>query len=156
MENSKFAPKMTGVALALAAAGIISGCQTPTETTQAAPAASNTTDLVHCYGVNVCKGHNDCGTADNSCGGKAACKGSGFVATPSKACGDIGGTVKDDWVGEIAKTDLVHCYGVNTCKGHNDCGTAENSCAGKAACKGHGFVATTEKSCSDVGGEVGA
>ncbi len=53
MENPKFAPKMTGVALALAAAGIIGGCQTTTETTEAAAASSNTTDLVHCYGVNV-------------------------------------------------------------------------------------------------------
>ncbi len=155
MENSKLAPKMTGVALALAAAGIIGGCQTTGEKAEMS-AAENTTDLVHCYGVNVCKGHNDCGTADNSCGGQASCKGSGFVAMPSKACGDVGGEVKDDWVGEIAKTDLIHCYGVNTCKGHNDCGTAENSCAGKAACKGHGFVSTTEKSCGDIGGEVGA
>ena len=157
MENPKFAPKVTGVALALAAAGIIAGCQTATESAPTASASTNNTaDLVHCYGVNVCKGHNDCGTADNSCGGKASCKGSGFVAMPSKACGDVGGTVKDEWVGEVAKADLIHCYGVNTCKGHNDCGTAENSCAGQAACKGHGFVGTTEKSCGDIGGTVGA
>ena len=157
MENPKFAPKVTGVALALAAAGIIAGCQTATESAPTASASTNNTaDLVHCYGVNVCKGHNDCGTADNSCGGKASCKGSGFVAMPSKACGDVGDTVKDEWVGEVAKADLIHCYGVNTCKGHNDCGTAENSCAGQAACKGHGFVGTTEKSCGDIGGKVGA
>ena len=157
MENPKFSPKVTGVALALAAAGIIAGCQTATESAPTASASTNNTaDLVHCYGVNVCKGHNDCGTAENSCGGKASCKGSGFVAMPSKACGDVGGTVKDEWVGEVAKADLIHCYGVNTCKGHNDCGTAENSCAGQAACKGHGFVGTTEKSCGDIGGKVGA
>ena len=68
MENLKLAPKMTGVALALAAAGIISGCQTTTGTAEVTSASANTTDLVHCYGVNACKGHNDCGTADNSCG----------------------------------------------------------------------------------------
>ena len=156
MENPKFTPKMTGVALALAAAGLISGCQTTGESVETAAASAATTDLVHCYGVNVCKGHNDCGTADNSCGGQASCKGSGFVAMPSKACGDVGGQVKDDWVGEVAQADLVHCYGVNVCKGHNDCGTAENSCAGQASCKGNGFVATTEKSCGDIGGEAGA
>ena len=91
MENPKFAPKMTGVALALAAAGIISGCQSTSGTTPTASA--DTTDLVHCYGVNACKGHNDCGTAENSCAGKAACKGHGFVATTEKSCGDIGGKV---------------------------------------------------------------
>lgn len=155
MKNLKFAPKITGVALALAAAGLISGCET-TGSSATATAAADTTDLVHCYGVNVCKGHNDCGTANNDCAGHASCKGNGFVAMPSKACGDVGGTVKDDWVGEIAKADLIHCHGVNVCKGHNDCGTADNACAGQASCKGSGFVATSEKSCGDIGGEVKA
>jgi hypothetical protein len=33
-------------------------------------AAANTssTDLAHCYGVNACKGDNDCKTASNACG----------------------------------------------------------------------------------------
>ena len=54
MENPKFAPKVTGVALALAAAGIIAGCQTATESAPTASASTNNTaDLVHCYGVNV-------------------------------------------------------------------------------------------------------
>jgi len=26
----------------------------------------------------------------------------------------------------------VHCFGVNKCKGHNDCKTATNACKGKA------------------------
>jgi len=47
--------------------------------------------LIHCYGANICKGHNDCKTADNACAGQASCKGTGFVAIPSKACADIGG-----------------------------------------------------------------
>ena len=105
--------------------------------------------------MNTCKGHNDCGTASNDCGGQASCKGTGFVAMPVKACGDIGGTVKDEWRGEVTTADLVHCNGVNICKGHNDCGTANNDCAGHASCKGTGFVATTAKSCADVGGTVG-
>lgn len=52
-----------------------------------------TADLIHCHGVNVCAGHNDCKTADNACKGHASCKGTGFVATPAKACKDIGGKV---------------------------------------------------------------
>lgn len=49
----------------------------------------------------------------------------------------------------------VHCYGVNKCKGHNDCKTASNACKGHAACKGHGFVSVSEKACDHLGGKVG-
>ena len=52
------------------------------------------------------------------------------------------------------KTD-VHCYGVNVCKGHNDCKTASNACKGHASCKGQGFVSVSEKACADIGGTVG-
>jgi hypothetical protein len=122
----------------------------------ASHSAGGKTDLVHCYGANICGGHNDCKTAENNCAGKASCKGTGFVAMPSKACADVGGTTKDDWVGQVSKSDLIHCYGVNVCGGHNDCKTADNSCAGQASCKGTGFVGTTAKSCTDIGGKAGA
>ena len=157
MSAQKKLPKLSGVALALAAAGLIAGCSTGTDSSNANAASAaegDTVELAHCYGVNTCKGHNDCGTANNDCGGKASCKGTGFVAMPEKACNDIGGEVRDEWRGEVATADLIHCNGVNICKGHNDCGTANNSCAGKASCKGTGFVTTTAKSCADVGGEV--
>ncbi len=156
--SQKTLPKLTGVAVAMAAAGLF-GCATESNTTSsasAAAAAAGTTDLVHCYGVNQCKGHNDCKTAGNACAGHASCQGTGFVGMPSKACGDVGGKVKDSWRGTIATADLVHCYGVNQCKGHNDCKTAENACAGHAACKGHGFVAIPAKACGDIGGKKGA
>ena len=149
-------PKMSGIALAVAAAGFAAGCTTTQSSSSGASASANSTDLVHCYGVNQCGGHNDCKTAENACAGQAACKGHGFVAMPSKACGDVGGETKDSWVGEIAKADLIHCYGVNKCGGHNDCKTAENACAGQASCKGHGFVAAPAKACGDIGGESGA
>ena len=148
-------PKMTGMAMAMAAAGLMAGCAA-TSQGGSSSAAAGTTDLVHCYGVNKCGGHNDCGTADNSCSGKASCKGTGFVAMPSKACADVGGKIQDDWKGSVAKADLIHCYDVNVCKGHNDCAGANNSCAGQASCKGSGFVATTAKSCADIGGKKGA
>ena len=149
-------PKLSGIALAIAAAGFAAGCNTAANGGSTASAAANTTDLVHCYGVNKCGGHNDCKAESNACAGQAGCNGTGFVAMPSKACGDVGGTQKDEWVGSIAKTDLMHCYGVNKCGGHNDCKTVENACAGQASCKGHGFVATTAKSCGDIGGKSGA
>jgi len=141
----------TGAALALAAASMV----TNAGSMEGAAASGDTTDLVHCYGVNKCKGQNDCKTAENACAGQAVCKGHGFVGLPSKTCEDVGGTQKDDWSGTVAKSDLVHCYGVNKCGGHNDCKTADNACAGKASCKGKGFVAAPAKSCKGIGGTVG-
>ena len=144
--------KKTGMALAIAAAGLVHSGSLLAES----HSAGGKTDLVHCYGTNICGGHNDCKTAENDCAGKASCKGTGFVAMPSKACADVGGTKKDDWVGKVSKSDLIHCYGVNVCGGHNDCKTADNSCAGQASCKGTGFVAAPAKSCTDIGGKAGA
>ena len=158
MNNAKIA-KRTGITLAMAAAGMLSACASNSENSVAASgsgtAAAGATDLVHCYGVNVCKGHNDCKTAKNACGGHGSCKGQGFIAMPGKACKDVGGSIRDSWRGQISKADLVHCYGVNVCKGHNDCKTAENACAGRGSCKGHGFVATTAKACKDMSGKAG-
>ena len=145
--------KASGVAMALAAAGMLGGCQSNPTASGAASTAS--AELAHCYGVNACGGHNDCKTAKNSCKGQASCKGTGFVATTIKACGDVGGEVRDEWRGSIAKADLSKCYGVNICGGHNDCKTAKNSCAGQASCKGTGFVAMSDKACGDVGGKTG-
>ena len=158
--NQNNITKKTGMAIAFAVAGLASGCANNqsannSSAKQAATLANNTTDLVHCYDVNVCKGHNDCKTAENACAGQASCKGHGFVGMPSKACRDVGGKVKDKWVGPINKADLSHCYNVNLCKGHNDCKTAENACAGRASCKGHGFVAMPAKACTDIGGKNG-
>lgn len=154
---NKSMKQLSGAAMALAAATLVGCGATSSESSSSntASTSTNTVDMVHCYDVNVCKGHNDCKTAENACGGQASCKGHGFVGMPSKACKDVGGRVSDEWQGQISKVDLVHCYGVNVCKGHNDCKTAENACAGHAECKGHGFVATTAKSCGDIGGTVG-
>ena len=78
--------KVMGAAMAIAAAGMLSA---------AAPAYSaGASDAnIHCYGVNKCKGHNDCKTADNACKGHASCKGHGFVAVSEKACDHLGGKV---------------------------------------------------------------
>lgn len=146
---------LSGVAIAMAAASMISGCAGPKSSQTTASGSAGTADLAHCYGVNICGGHNDCKTANNACAGKASCKGQGYVSMPTKACNDVGGKVKDDWRGQVSKADLVHCYGVNLCKGHNDCKGANNACAGQASCKGQGFVNTTKKSCEDIGGKVG-
>lgn len=152
MHAEKKQEASNGFALAVAAAALFAASAGVSSTAWAA--TSDKTDLVHCYGVNVCKGHNDCKGAKNNCASHGSCKGQGFVAMPKKACGDIGGTTKDKWKGSVAKADLVHCYGVNVCKGHNDCKGADNACAGKAACKGQGFVNLSAKACGDVGGKT--
>ena len=123
--SKKAQAALTGATLALAMAGL-------TSAVQAAPAGSSasSTDLVHCYGVNVCKGHNDCKTEKNACGGHASCKGTGFVAMPSKSCKVVGGALKDTWKGSIAKTELVSCQGI----------------------KGVDVVKTPAKACADIGG----
>ncbi|AUJ72584.1 MULTISPECIES: BufA2 family periplasmic bufferin-type metallophore [Pseudoalteromonas] len=144
---------LTGAAMAMMVAGLV-GCNSTENNSTSAQAATAETDLVHCYDVNVCGGHNDCKTASNACSGQASCKGTGFVAMPSKACSDVGGNQKDTWVGSVAKADLVHCHDVNVCGGHNDCKTASNACAGHASCKGTGFVSMPAKACADIGGKA--
>jgi uncharacterized membrane protein len=77
--------KTTGAALAVAAAGLFS----------IAPMtmAGESEAKVHCYGVNKCKGHNDCKSESNACKGQSSCKGKGFVTMSKKACEKVGGKV---------------------------------------------------------------
>ena len=42
---------------------------------------------------------------------------------------------------------LVHCYGVNSCKGKSECATATNECSGQNSCKGKGFLMLTQEEC---------
>lgn len=51
---------------------------------------------------------------------------------------------------------LVHCYGINTCRGTSDCKTAHNECKGQNECKGHGFKELTAKQCTAAGGSLTA
>ena len=53
-----------------------------------------------------------------------------------------------------AGSDMVHCAGINECKGHGSCAGAGHSCAGKNGCKGQGFVKTTKDDCTQKGGKV--
>ena len=55
-----------------------------------------------------------------------------------------------------ASAQIVHCYGVNTCKGTSDCATAHTQCKGQNECKGQGFIGTTAKKCGAMGGSLTA
>jgi len=78
--------KLAAAALATTAAAVFS--MAPISSAQAGSDVN-----VHCFGVNKCKGHNDCKTANNACKGHAACKGQGFVSMSKHACEEIGGSV---------------------------------------------------------------
>jgi hypothetical protein len=41
----------------------------------------------------------------------------------------------------------VKCEGVNSCKGHGECKTAQNSCKGKNSCAGQGFMTMSQAEC---------
>ena len=130
--------RLPGAALAVVAAGLAGGASA-----QSAAVPASSVELVHCSGVNICGGHNDCKTSANSCKGTGKCKGSGFVASPAKACADIGGTVIDPGQPKVvAESTLIQCFGINQCKGHN-------------ACAGHGFKALKAGECLRKGGTIG-
>ena len=82
--------RTTGAALAIAAAGMFAAVPM---SAMAGSDQGSSEAKVHCYGVNKCKGHNDCKTDKNACKGHASCKGTGFVSMSQHACDEIGGTV---------------------------------------------------------------
>ncbi len=82
------AKKLSGIALATAAAGLFAA-------TLATPVlAAKHEGMVHCLGVNGCKGKSDCATADSACKGHNGCKGKGWVAMSAKDCKAKGGKVE--------------------------------------------------------------
>lgn len=52
-----------------------------------------------------------------------------------------------------ATAETGKCYGVNSCKGHGDCGGKNHSCSGKNSCKGKGFKKLDKTSCATKGGK---
>jgi hypothetical protein len=49
---------------------------------------------------------------------------------------------------------LVHCYGVNSCKGTSDCKAAKHECKGQNTCKGIGFKEMSADACKTAGGSL--
>lgn len=49
----------------------------------------------------------------------------------------------------------VMCSGVNSCKGHSECKTANSSCKGQNSCKGQGWLGLTKADCQAKGGKAG-
>ncbi|GMR03524.1 MAG: hypothetical protein BMS9Abin22_025 [Gammaproteobacteria bacterium] len=82
------AKKLTGLALATAAAGMFAIASIP-----AANAAE--AGKIHCMGVNACKGKTECATATNGCKSQNSCKGKGWLSMTKKECKAKGGKIVD-------------------------------------------------------------
>ncbi|MHB8534321.1 MAG: BufA2 family periplasmic bufferin-type metallophore [Sulfuricaulis sp.] len=73
------AKKLTGLALATAAAGLFA-------TAGMAPVAAKEAAQIHCNGVNQCKGQTACQSASNACKGQNSCKGKGWLYMTKAEC----------------------------------------------------------------------
>jgi hypothetical protein len=49
----------------------------------------------------------------------------------------------------------VKCEGVNSCKGHSACKSANNACKGQNSCKGKGFLELTKAQCDAAKAKAG-
>jgi hypothetical protein len=74
------------------------------------------------------------------------------IASVAAALFSLGATAT---VAQAADAPMVHCAGINSCKGQAECKTAKNDCKGMNSCKGQGWVSkATAKECTDAGGKV--
>ncbi|NOZ11432.1 MAG: hypothetical protein GXP09_10380 [Gammaproteobacteria bacterium] len=81
------AKKISGFALATAAAAMFAGAP------MMASAAEADGATIHCMGVNACKGKSSCKTASSACKGQNSCKGKGYVKVSKETCDQLGGEV---------------------------------------------------------------
>ena len=75
------AKKLTGLALATAAAGLFAAGIAPVMAAKHMGEAK-----VHCDGVNACKGQSACQTANSACKGQNSCKGKGWMFLSKAEC----------------------------------------------------------------------
>lgn len=54
----------------------------------------------------------------------------------------------------VSAGDMVHCAGINSCKGTSACATAHNACRGQNSCKGLGFLEMNAKECLASAGKI--
>ncbi|MEK7206336.1 MAG: hypothetical protein AAB134_00435 [Pseudomonadota bacterium] len=88
------ARKLTGLALATAAAGLFATAGIP------AAYAGKEVAKAHCDGVNSCKGQSACQTASSACKGQNSCKGKGWLLLSKEECNAVKDKMKKD-MGEM-------------------------------------------------------
>ncbi len=86
------AKKLTGFALATAAAGLFATAGiAPSMADEKAGGEAK----VHCDGVNACKGKSACQTAHSACKGQNSCKGKGWLYMSKAECDAAKAKMKD-------------------------------------------------------------
>src|SRR5882724_6351241 len=74
----------------------------------------------------------------------------GIVVATAAASLILAGAIAARAEQEKAGGELVHCAGVNECKGKGICAGPESECAGVNTCKGKGICAGPERECAGV------
>jgi hypothetical protein len=85
----KVATKLSGIALATAAAALFVAAPVSTALADAGAASPE-----KCMGGNSCKGQSSCKTAHNACKGQNSCKGTGFIMATAADCAKAGGKIE--------------------------------------------------------------
>jgi hypothetical protein len=95
MENMNTVKKLSGIALASAAATLLlAGTTTVNAAAHAKmPETATKVATIKCSGINSCKGTSACATATSACAGQNSCKGQGWVKASKADCDTKGGTV---------------------------------------------------------------
>ena len=78
----------------------------------------------------------------------------GMLVASAAASLILGGAGLALAAGEKAGGDMVHCSGINACKGQGACSGGGHGCAGKNGCKGQGWVESSKEDCAKKGGKV--
>ena len=81
-------------------------------------------------------------------------KAKGVLVASAAASLILGGAVLARAAEQKTGGDMVHCAGINACKGQGECSGAGHGCAGKNACKGQGWVELSKAECAQKGGKV--
>lgn len=90
----KIASKLTGIALASAAATLLlAGCSSSNVGDGGYGATAKKVADVKCSGINSCKGKGACASATHSCAGHNSCKGKGWIKASKADCEAKGGKV---------------------------------------------------------------
>lgn len=79
---------------------------------------------------------------------------SGVSAAATAALLAMAMTTATPAVSAEGASKLVHCYGINSCKGSSDCKAGAHECKGQNSCKGQGFKAMTAAACTTAGGSL--
>ncbi|MGE0821595.1 MAG: hypothetical protein AB7G75_34710 [Candidatus Binatia bacterium] len=80
--------------------------------------------------------------------------GKGIMIASAVATMVMSGTLTARAESEKAGGDVVHCTGINACKGQGACAGEGHACKGMNACKGQGWVEASAKECSEKDGKV--